>query len=75
MITMESVEALKQPTQFLCAEEDAQWPAEFKDNVEKVGVKLAMAAGALVLAELHGTSWRRASAGGCAAALANISGV
>lgn len=35
-MTIEAIEAVKQPTQFICAEEDAQWPQDFKDKVAKV---------------------------------------
>lgn len=37
---METVEAIKKPTQFICAEEDAQWPPEFKEKVSQVGLIL-----------------------------------
>ena len=36
LMTIEAIEAIKQPTQFICAEEDAQWPQDFKDKVAKV---------------------------------------
>lgn len=36
LMTVEAIEAIKQPTQFICAEEDAQWPQDFKDKVAKV---------------------------------------
>jgi dienelactone hydrolase len=36
LMTIEGIEAIKQPTQFICAEEDAQWPQDFKDKVAKV---------------------------------------
>jgi dienelactone hydrolase len=36
LLTIEAIEAIKQPTQFVCAEEDAQWPQDFKDKVAEV---------------------------------------
>jgi dienelactone hydrolase len=39
LLTLETIEAIKQPTQLVCAEEDAQWPKDFKDKVTEVNTR------------------------------------